>query len=140
MTTTQLKYGIPDVELPWSCGGSVNPSCFAGHQLVVLFLPEDANEQIEEFESYDKLSGEIAGTDAFLLVIGVRPYVRDRKIPVAVDPDGNAWRAFKEVAGQGKLDRAHGAAFFFTRGGGFHRLWPGRGHARQVVGELLTRG
>jgi hypothetical protein len=52
MTTTQLNYGIPDVELSWSCGGSVNPSCFAGHQLVVLFLPEAANEQTEELESY----------------------------------------------------------------------------------------
>lgn len=38
------------------------------------------------------------------------------------------------------LERADGAAFFFTRGGAFHRLWPGRSHAREVLGELLTRG
>lgn len=44
------------------------------------------------------------------------------------------------VAGDEGLERADGAAFFFTRGGAFHRLWPGRSHAREVLGELLTRG
>ena len=34
-------FGVPNIDLPWSCGGTVNPSCFAGHQLLVLFLPTD---------------------------------------------------------------------------------------------------
>jgi peroxiredoxin len=31
------NYGIPDIELPLPKGGTVNPSDFAGHELVVLF-------------------------------------------------------------------------------------------------------
>lgn len=141
MLTTRLKYGIPDIELSWSCGGSVNPSCFAGHQLVVLFLPQDRDQQRAEFESYDKLAEELSGTDAWFLVIGDETHIEgDAKTPVAFDPDEKAWLAFKEVADAGKLERSDGAAFFFTRGGAFHRLWPGRGHAREVLEELLTRG
>ena len=141
MLTTRLKYGIPDVELSWSCGSSVNPSCFAGHQLVVLFLPKDPEGQKAEFESYQKLAEELSGTDAWLLVIGYDTHIQaDAKTPVALDPDGRAWLAFKQVAGDLKLERSDGAAFFFTRGGVFHRLWAGRGHACEVLEELRTRG
>ena len=94
MLTTRLKYGIPDIELSWSCGGSVNPSCFAGHQLVVLFLPQDRDQQRAEFESYDKLAEELSGTDAWFLVIGDETHIEgDAKTPVALDPDGKAWLA-----------------------------------------------
>ena len=70
MDATEARYGIPDIDLPWSCGGTVNPSCFAGHQLVVLFLPTDPGQGRAEFMSYDKLAGELAGSDAWYLVIG----------------------------------------------------------------------
>ena len=141
MLGTQLKFGIPDVTLAWSCGGTVNPSCFAGHQLLVLFLPKDPEQQRAEFESYDRLAGELSGTDAWFLVIGDETHVDgEAKTPVALDADGKAWSAFEEVAGEGKLERDQGAAFFFTRGGAFHRLWRGSGHADEVVRELLSRG
>lgn len=141
MLTTRLNYGIPNIELSWSCGGTVNPSCFAGHQLVVLFLPHDREQQRVEFESYNRLAEELSATDAWFLVIGDETHIQSNgETPVALDPDGKAWLAFKGVAGDGKLERSDGAVFFFTRGGAFHRLWPGRGHAREVIEELLTRG
>jgi len=140
MLASELKFGIPDLDLQWTCGGTVNPSCFAGHQLLVLFLPADERQQFAEFESYEQLSGELAGTDAWFLVIGgERAEGAKRKVPVALDPKGQAWAAFNKVANV-RLERKEGAAFLFTRGGAFHRVWPGHGHASEVVDELLSRG
>jgi hypothetical protein len=140
MLRTKLKYGVPNIELDWSSGGTVNPTCFVGHQLVVLFLPKDARQQTAEFESYEKLAEELSGTDAWFLVVGDRPYVKNgAKTPVALDPDDKAWAALKEIAGDAKLDRSTGAVFFFTRGGAFHRAWAGVGNADAVVKELLSR-
>lgn len=140
MLATPLKYGIPDIELSWSCGGSVNPSCFAGHQLVVLFLPKDREQQKAEFESYGKLAEQMPGTDAWFFVVGDETHVQgDARTPVVLDLDGKAWRAFKAVAGDAKLDRSAGAAFFFTRGGALHRVWPGSGNADAIIRELLSR-
>ena len=142
MLTSELNFGIPNIDLPWSCGGTVNPSSFAGHQLLVLFLPADERQQAAEFESYEKLGQELAGTDAWFLVIetehGQGP--QKRKIPIALDQDEKAWKAFKKVAKRIKLDRAEGAVFLFTRGGAFHRVWPGYGHSSEVLEELLSRG
>lgn len=141
MPATRLKYGIPDVELTWSSGGSVNPSCFAGHQLVVLFLPKGRRKQIAEFESYNQLAEQLSGTGAWFLVVGDETQIQgDAKTPVALDPEDRAWRAFTEIARGEKLERADGAAFLFTRGGAFHRLWRAPGHAREVLEELRSRG
>ncbi|HEU4697467.1 MAG TPA: hypothetical protein VFR92_10955 [Sphingomicrobium sp.] len=141
MLASQLRFGIPDVELQWTCGGTVNPSCFAGHQLLVLFLPVDERQQAAEFESYEQRSDELSGTDAWFLVVAAEAADGSQKgkVPVALDPTGTAWAAFNKVANV-KLDRSQGAAFLFTRGGAFHRVWPGRGHADEVVRELLSRG
>jgi len=141
MLATELNFGIPNIDLPWSCGGTVNPSCFAGHQLLVLFLPTDESQQAAEFESYEKLADELGGTDAWFLVIGTEHMKgpEKRRVPIAWDPGGEAWRAFRKVAKKVKLDRAAGAVFLFTRGGAFHRVWAGQGHASAVVRELLSR-
>jgi hypothetical protein len=141
MLATELNFGIPNIDLPWSCGGTVNPSCFAGHQLLVLFLPTDERQQAAEFASYDELAEDLAGTDAWFLVIGTdnAKSPEERKIPIALDRDGKAWQAFKKVAKKSKLNRSEGAAFLFTRGGAFHRVWPGQGYAREVLQELLSR-
>ena len=140
MLKSHLNFGIPDVDLPWNRGANVNPSCFAGHQLVVLFLPADSKQQAAELERYDRLSKELSHTGAWFLAVASEPCVEgDAKTPVALDPDEKAWRAFKEVAGDANLDRQRGAAFFFTRGGAFHRVWAGPGHEREVAEELLAR-
>ncbi|WP_309660931.1 hypothetical protein [Sphingomonas sp.] len=141
MLASELNFGIPNVDLSWSCGGTINPSCFVGHQLLVLFLPTEERQQAVEFESYEKLADELAGTDSWFLVIGTEQTKspEKRRIPIALDREGEAWRAFRKVAKKVKLDRAAGAAFFFTRGGAFHRVWPGQGHASAVIRELLSR-
>lgn len=140
---SRLNFGIPDIDLPWTCGGTVNPSCFVGHQLLVLFLPDDAQQRTAELAAYKKVASEFAGTDAWFLAVaqGDAPVPSDRQsIPVAMDRNGGAWRAFEKLAGPAtKFDRDKGAAFLFTRGGAFHRGWPGQGHAREVLAELLTR-
>jgi peroxiredoxin len=141
--TNELNFGIPNVQLPWSSGGTVNPSCFAGHQLVVLFLPADPALQTAELASYERVAADAAGTDAWLLAVGenLRPDLAAlTNIPIAADREGAAWRAFEKVARAGTgLDRNQGAAFLFTRGGAFHRAWSGQGHATEVIDELLTR-
>jgi hypothetical protein len=140
MLAGHLNFGIPDVDLPLGCGGKVNPSNFAGHQLVVLFLPADSEKQAAEFDSYERLFTELSHTDAWFVLVASEPCARpDATTRIASDPDDKAWRAFKEVAGDANLDRQSGAAFFFTRGGAFHRLWAGPGHAREVAEELLAR-
>lgn len=141
MLASELKFGIPDLDLQWTCGGTVNPSCFAGHQLLVLFLPLDERQQAAELDSYERLSNQLSGTDSWLLVVATGPTEidRERKVPVAIDSTGRAWAAFTKVANI-KLDRPAGAAFLFTRGGAFHRVWPGPGRADEVVRELLSRG
>ena len=139
MLASELNFGIPNVDLPWSCGGTVNPSCFAGHQLLVLFLPTDEAQQEAEFQSYGRLADELAGTDAWFLVVGTEGTKgSEDRVPVALDPDGHAWRAFSQLA-KVKLDPGDCAAFLFTRGGAFHRLWSGTGHASEVLRELLSR-
>jgi hypothetical protein len=141
MVAGHLNYGIPDIDLPLGCGGTVNPTSFAGHQLVVLFLPVDATQRAAEFASYNGLSNELSHTDAWFVVVASEPFSpADAKTRVALDPDARAWRAFKENAADATLDRKGGAAFFFTRGGALHRIWAGPGHAREVAEELLARG
>lgn len=140
---SELNFGIPDIELKWSCNGTVNPSCFAGHQLVVLFLPTDASQQTAELAAYEELAACFAETDAWFLRVGENPQpgsAEQTPVPIALDPGGAAWRAFEKVAKRStELNRSQGAAFLFTKGGAFHRVWPGQGHASEVRDELLTR-
>jgi hypothetical protein len=142
MVASELTFGVPDVDLTWSCGGTVNPSCFVGHQLFVLFLPADQERQASELKSYDALADQFARTDAWFLVIG-RPEtfpLLKRTTPIAFDQDGAAWSAFEKLA-EGRLTsrRDEGAAFLFTRGGALHRVWNGPGHATELVQELKAR-
>jgi len=142
MVATELKFGVPDVDLTWSCGGTVNPSCFVGHQLFVLFLPTDQERQAAELKSYDAQADAFAGTDAWFLVIGqpeTFPLLH-RSTPIAFDTEGTAWGAFLELA-EDELtsNREDGAGFLFTRGGALHRVWNGPGHAVELVRELKER-
>lgn len=134
-----LKFGIPDIDLTCSPELSVNPSTFAGHQLVALFCPTDAEGGAREIEAYAKHSCEFAAEDAWILAFAdqclATPQVGQ---PILIaDKDRRAWVAFRDLTGSPEsLDRGDGATFLFGRGGGLHRYWHGPGHALDVLEEL----
>ena len=140
MPASKLNFGMPDVDLTWSCGGTVNPSCFVGHQLVVLYLPTDPQQQAAELDSYKKHADDFAGTDAWFLVIGTASAEGhdERPTPIAYDPDNIAWIGFTDLERpkHSNLPREDGAVFLFTRGGGLQRVWAGAGHADEVAHQL----
>lgn len=139
MPTRELNFGIPDLTLEWSCGGTVNPSGFAGHQLVVLFLPLGKREAAAELASYEGCAHEFANFDTWFLPIAQETLEgSSHRSPIAVDPADGAWSRFVKLA---ELDheRTAGGAFLFTHGGTLQRAWPGQGHATAVLGELNTR-
>lgn len=137
MPEPTLNFGIPTIDLARSSDGKVNPSSFAGHQLVVLFLPEDIPSQFAELQSYGECFDSLCATDAILLLVANNAVDTSRTI--ALDPDGKAWRLFLRAADNARIERREGAVFYFTRGGAFHRVWPGTGHANEVVAELRSR-
>jgi hypothetical protein len=137
---TELKFGIPDIELGCPQGRALNPSSFAGHGLVILFFPTDAAQAAEEIASYRSHCAEFVDQDAWVLAIGgeCAPMGEGPGRFLAVeDPKGHAWDAFRRLADSpGSFARSHGATFFFTRGGNLHRSWPGPGHADEILLEL----
>ena len=144
MTTAGLTYGIPDVELQRSEGGTVNPGCFAGHALVVLFLPTDPAAETNELNAYGEKACDLVANDAWLIAVhgdGERARSdREPKIAVAQDVKGDAWVAFEALAHPRlKLNRTEGATFFFGRGGTLQRVWAGAGHAADVTREFDQR-
>lgn len=144
MTTTGLIYGIPDVELQQTKGGTINPGCFAGHVLVVLFLPADPVAESMELDAYGEQAHHFGANDAWLIAVhgqGGRIQAEpEPKFAMAQDVGGNAWAAFEALARPlPKLVRSEGATFLFGRGGAFQRVWAGVGHAADVTRELNQR-
>lgn len=143
MNGTHLKYGIPDIELPRLTGGSVNPACFAGHPLVVVFCPVDRTGEAEALQHHATYASDLASYDAWLITIhrnGDAP-APGRLTASAGDPEDLAWTAFGELAGPApQLCREEGATFLFGRGGSLERIWRGTGHAPEVLAELAGRG
>ena len=141
LSTTHLKFGIPDIELARTAGGTVNPACFVGHVLVVLFCPTAAESEAAELDVYRKLAPHLGYFDAWLVTVsetdsgaGLAP---TSAIADARDEDGSAWAAFREIAPAGsKLERTKGATYLFGRGGSLQRVWSGKGHASEVLDEL----
>jgi hypothetical protein len=141
MATTDLKFGIPDLELGSSSGAKVNPASFAGHELIALFCPLDAAAAAQEIEAYRLHCAEFVKRDAWLLTfaehctdLSVDGGGRVLTIP---DPDRHAWVEFRNLtAHPEEMDRSSGATFLFTRGGGLHRYWHGAGHVDDVLSEL----
>ena len=136
MTTAGLAYGIPDVELQRSSGGTVNPGCFAGHALVVLFLPADPAAEAKELNAYGEQACHLSANDAWLIAIhgeGERSRAeQEQRIAVAQDVKGDAWAAFESLAQPGlKLSRSEGVTFFFGRAAPFSEFGP-------VLGTLPT--
>lgn len=139
--SAKLDYGIPDIELPLSEGGTVNPSDFAGHELVVLFCPLDRVAAGRELADYDRYADQLSYNDAWMIAVcGDTKTLPASRVTLAEDPDLEAWRAFCEsLDSPEQLPRQEGAVFLFGRGGCLTRAWPGSGHANEVAGELGKR-
>jgi hypothetical protein len=126
------------MDLPRVGGGTVNPSAFAGHVLVVLFCPASAPKGAEDFADPGCA---LSAYDGWLLRIRMPAGVTEQRSPCAgaeaVDADGTAWAAFRGIAPAGlELDPSKGATFLFARGGSLERVWPGVGRADEVIQEL----
>lgn len=143
MNAIDLKFGIPNIELGGASGSKINPSSFAGHELIVLFCPLEPAEACGEIGEYLSHSAEFVDRDAWLLTfaddcdnIAVDGGGRVLTIP---DPERHAWVAFRNLTRHAEeMDRGSGATFLFTRGGRLHRFWHGSGHVNEVLAELAT--
>jgi hypothetical protein len=140
MTKRPVRYGIPDLELPLTNGGTLNPGDFAGHELVVVFLPLDPVLSASEIEAYECHEAQFSECDAWLITVGDDTAAAcEGKSCMANDPDGDAWTAFAELPGSGGLNRADGAVFIFGRGGALQRVLAGPDHAPDVAKEITRR-
>jgi peroxiredoxin len=135
------KHGIPDIELPAPKGGTVNPSDFAGHELVVLFCPLDRIAAARELADYARQADQLSYNDAWMIAVSEdAKTLPASRMTLAADPDLGAWRAFGEsLDPPHQLPREEGAVFLFGRGGCLTRAWQGPGHADDVVHELGER-
>jgi peroxiredoxin len=138
---TKPNYGIPDIELPLPTGGTVNPTDFIGHELVVLFCPLDRGAAARELADYNRIADQLSYNDVWMIVVcDDATTLPASRMTIAADPDLAAWRAFRECFDPPvQLPRLDGAVFLFGRGGCVTRAWPGSGHARDVVKELGER-
>lgn len=132
--------GLPDVELAGADGASLNPSYFAGHDLVVLFCPADRQAAAQELADYNALTDALAYNDAYMVAVCEPTTGRPAsRICIASDTD-HAWEAFSKCLG--KHPRAlvkDGAVFLFGRGGCLRQVWQGVGHAKEVAQALDER-
>jgi peroxiredoxin len=141
MNSPALRFGIPDVELRCASGITVNPSSFAGHELIVLFCPADPAEAARELGSYRSRSADFVDEDAWVVAISEECAQIAAKGPERIltvrDPERSAWDAFRSLTDSpDRFDRHSGATFVFTRGGNLHRFWLGTGHVGDVLAEL----
>lgn len=141
MASVGFKFGIPNVELRCASGDSINPSSFAGHELIVLFSPLDPVAAEREIASYRRHCAEFVQRDAWLLAItghgdGLKVDGPGRVLTIP-DPERHAWVAFRDLTHHvEEMDRSSGATFLFTRGGRLHRFWHGSGHVDELLAEL----
>lgn len=141
MSAAHLKFGVPDIDLPRADGSTINPSVFAGHALLVVFFPTAFEREAAELAEYGKLSPPLSAFDCWLVTVreqAIDEQSVEKRLPVAaIDPDGSAWAAFRAIVSpELELERSEGATFLFARGGSLDRVWPGIGHAKEVMAEL----
>jgi len=134
-------YGIPDIELASGQGGTVNPSNFAGHDLVMLFCPTDRQAAERELADYNALADALAYNDAYMIAICDREAgMPASRISIAADPEQRAWGAFSGCVSRHERPRlGEGAVLLFGRGGCLRQIWEGVGHAKEVVQALGER-
>jgi len=139
--SAKLNYGIPDIELPLPKGGTVNPSDFAGHELVVLFCPLDRDAAARELADYNRHADQLSYNDAWMIAVSDdTKTLPASRMTLAAEPDLGAWKAFGDsLDPPEQLPREEGGVFLFGRGGCLTRAWQGPGHANAVVSELGKR-
>ena len=140
MASPELRFGIPNIEVGAALGLKINPSSFAGHELIVLFCPTDPGGAAQERAAYQAHNTDFVERDAWLLTFaGDGEAIVDGPARNLTIPDRNrrAWVAFRDLATHPEeFDRSSGATFLFTRGGNLRRYWHGPGHVKQVLEEL----
>jgi peroxiredoxin len=139
-----LCYGIPDVVLERFGGGTINPSWFAGHELVVFFCPADPAAAAAEIASYAQRSEEFAKCGAWLIGVrsdeGCQDETVHDPITIALDHSGAGWAAFESLLDPAaRTAEAAGGTFLFYRGGRLGRTWQGAGHAAEALEALRAR-
>jgi hypothetical protein len=132
--------GVPDIELAGAKGGTVNPSDFAGHDLVVLFCPADRQAAARELADYNALADALACNDAYMVAVcEPEAGLPASRISVAIDAE-RAWEAFSNCLSKRKPpNHDEGAVFLFGRGGCLRQARLGVGHAKEVVRWLDER-
>ena len=141
MMNTNLKFGIPDLELTCASGATINPAGFAGHALIAVFLPDDPETAAREMSLLRKTCTDFADSDGWILAFGNHNERVDgdttARILTISDPGRRAWTAFRDLTdGLETIDRGRGATFLFTRGGNLQRYWEGPGHADEILQAL----
>ena len=145
MTAVDLKFGIPNIELAKTGGGTVNPSAFAGHQLVVVFCPSKPSAAAQELSDYGAHASELCSNDAWIIAVcdeeaASSTAARHSGFSVATDRHRTGWSAFQNLSKNlARQDPEWGAVFLFGRGGALQRVWAGSGHAHEVMRELNQR-
>lgn len=139
--TADRDFVIPDISLPSPKGSTVNPSFFAGHELVVLFCPSDSAGAEKELADYNRHTDQLAYNDAWMVAVcDAIQTPPGSRISLAGDTDSRGWQSFCERLDPPKRPpREAGAVFLFGRGGCLQRMWEGSGHAAEVVEELGKR-
>jgi peroxiredoxin len=132
---------LPDIELSGANGSRVNPSDFAGHELIVLFCPAKLPDATQELAEYNALADAIAFNDAYMIAIcDPKAGSPASRVTLASDPQGLAWNLLAEcLSPQERMEPDKGAAFLMGRGGCLKRSWHGSGHAQSVRHALGER-
>lgn len=132
--------GIPDIQLTGQDGKTVNPSDFAGHDLVMLLCPADQEEAKRELASYNALADALAYNDAYMIAVcGAQAGPPASRITICADA-GRAWDAVEKcLDGKEQLSPHEGAVLLFGRGGCLRKVWRGVGHSRKVADALGDR-
>lgn len=141
---TELKFGLPDLDLPRLGGGKVSPVAYAGHALIVLFCPHGRAAEAEILHEFAKIACEFASYDAWLLAViegDAGPRVEHEcEFAIVYDHHGSAWSAFKKLAApSANLHRNKGATFLFARGGSLQTVWNGPASANEIIEQLAQR-
>lgn len=132
--------GVPDIELVGAKGRTVNPSDFAGHDLVVLFCPADRQAAARELAEYNRSAEVLAYNDAYMIAVcDSHAGAPASRISVATDAE-HAWNVFgKCLSERERLTYEEGVVLLFGRGGCLRKVWQGVGHASDVAQALGER-